>query len=74
MFNKKKIQELEDRIWQLENPPKYKIGDKHNGGIIFEVKFRPKTTFTLFYEHIVVSPNHYEYKALIKGKIINFVI
>jgi hypothetical protein len=31
MFNsklKKQIASLEDRIWQLENPPKYKVGSK----------------------------------------------
>jgi hypothetical protein len=41
MFNSKKIKDLEKRIgqieWQLENPPKYKVGDKTKTGIICEV-------------------------------------
>lgn len=27
-LTQKKNTELEDRIWKLENPPKYKVGDK----------------------------------------------
>ena len=42
MFNSKKIKELEDRIWQLENPCEFKVGDKIKGCIIIEIKFRPK--------------------------------
>ena len=49
MFNSKKIKDLEerialqaeyfgDRLWKLENPPKYKVGDKTKTGIICEVK------------------------------------
>lgn len=28
IFNRKKIKELEERIWKLENPPKYKLREK----------------------------------------------
>ena len=46
MFNSKKIKDLEKRIgqleWQLENPPKYKVGDKTKTGIICEVIFLNK--------------------------------
>ena len=50
MFNSKlknQIEALEDRIWQLENPLKYKIGEKVNlilegytfKGIIVDIEF-----------------------------------
>lgn len=72
MFNKKKIQELEDRIWQLENPPKYKIGDKYSRGVIICVKFRPKKTINFFGEHVEICPNYWEYRAVINHEIITF--
>jgi len=69
MFNKKKIQELEDRIWKLENPPRYKVGDKYQNGVIIDVKFRPKRTMSFFNEIIDLCPNHWEYKAVINHQI-----
>jgi len=57
MFNKKKIQELEDRIWKLENPPKYKVMDKYMHGVVVEVIFikssyysRPRWDYRVYYE------------------------
>lgn len=53
MFNsklKKQIEALEDRIWQLENPTEYKIGQKVNiknemyinkiSGVVADIEFR----------------------------------
>lgn len=39
MFNRKKIEELELRIWALENPCKFNVGDKlRDGGFIIKTE------------------------------------
>lgn len=61
MFNSKKIKELEkrlnsqlERIWQLENPCPYKVGQKIKQGIVIKVSFTKA-----FYSWINYMPNHY---------------
>lgn len=39
MFNRKKIEELELRIWALENPCKFKVGQKiANNGVVIKTE------------------------------------
>ena len=71
MFNKKlkeKVSNLEERIWKLENPPKYKLGQKVDGGIVCEIIFRPKKNFGYLIA-VFDFQNRYQYKLLKNGKI-----
>ncbi len=48
----KKIDSLEDEIWKLNNPPKFKIGNKVRGLLVVDVSFNKGTennTNKLFY-------------------------
>lgn len=66
MFNNKRIKDLEKRIgqleWQLENPPKYKVGDKTKTGIICEVKLM--SYISNYFIGIGICTNSWSYKEV----------
>lgn len=60
MFNsklKKQIEELEVRLWQLENPAEYKVGDKvAKVWIVTKVIFREA-----YFGFVMYEPRGYKY-------------
>lgn len=43
---KRKVEELEIKVWKLENPCTVKVGDKYKGGKVFSVEFVKGVEFT----------------------------
>lgn len=69
MFNKKlkqRIKELENSVWQLQNPPKHKVGDKSKDKTKTIVSIEFKAGDTVYPEYftrvnVVYYLNRWEY-------------